>query len=415
MKRIQKGAVIRNARDEIRKRFDSGEIWQDSVSLNQSLEIYDYDFLDKLFENWNHSGYKKAQKRREINTIVANLFFNRRRKSIAVSLERKSYKKSRYNWLSTSVINLISHLDDQNLIELKKGYRYPNGDARRTRIIASKKLLKLYPWREIQYKINPVELVIKHDRKTKKEIDYKDTKETKRIRKQLQVANQVNQSKPVIFDGSGIPVVLISVFSGRFTWYGRLHTTGRNQPQGLSKNERGRIKIDGEEVIELDYSGLHPNILYANEKIQFQGDPYSIVDNRPEVRPFLKIILLAMINAKDYVQAERVGNDWFRTNYQAGQKLKALGIDKAGVILNKFHEKHNPISHYFCSGKSTGLSLMNKDSKIALDVVHHFTKRKIPIIPVHDSFIVQKKYRNQLKQVMHETYSKHTGYHITVK
>jgi len=34
-------------------------------------------------------------------------------------------------------------------------------------------------------------------------------------------------------------------------------------------------------------------------------------------------------------------------------------------------EAHKPISHYFCKGKDTGMRIMNKDAKIALDIVNH--------------------------------------------
>jgi len=60
--------------------------------------------------------------------------------------------------------------------------------------------------------------------------------------------------------------------------------------------------------------------------------------------------------------------------------------------------------------------LMNRDARIALDVVWHFTKQSVPIIPVHDSFIVQEQHAEELWQVMDETYQKHNdGFACPIK
>ena len=52
---------------------------------------------------------------------------------------------------------------------------------------------------------------------------------------------------------------------------------------------------------------------------------------------------------------------------------------------------------------------MNKDSKIALSVIGYFTEKNIPILPIHDSFIVQKKYREELRKIMSESFENVTG------
>jgi len=59
---------------------------------------------------------------------------------------------------------------------------------------------------------------------------------------------------------------------------------------------------------------------------------------------------------------------------------------------------------------------MNLDSRIALDVLDHFAKQNIPILAIHDSFIVQDKYKNELWQIMENTYEKHTdGFTCKIK
>ena len=184
----------------------------------------------------------------------------------------------------------------------------------------------------------------------------------------------------------------------------------------MSEDNRSEITINGESVIELDYSGLHPNLLYATEGIQFNNDPYSVVDPRPEVRPFLKHILLCMINASDELEAEQSSNYWLKNNYNQYKKLEKAGISRARPLIEAFKEKHFRIQHHFCQGKDTGLRIMNKDSKIALNVIDHFSQHGIPILCVHDSFIVQKRFESELNEIMLKSYKQYSGgFEIRIK
>ena len=52
---------------------------------------------------------------------------------------------------------------------------------------------------------------------------------------------------------------------------------------------------------------------------------------------------------------------------------------------------------------------MNQDAAIALDVCNHFAENNIPILPVHDSFVIQQQYKSELLDVMKRTYTEHTN------
>ena len=122
-----------------------------------------------------------------------------------------------------------------------------------------------------------------------------------------------------------------------------------------------------------------------------------------------------MINAKDVKEAEKASNYWLYKKHREREQLLKIGITRSMPLIQKFFEVHQPIAHHFCKGKETGMRIMNKDSKIALDVVNHFAKQNIPILAIHDSFIVQKQYRDELFFLMKNTYQKHTGFTINVK
>jgi hypothetical protein len=72
-----------------------------------------------------------------------------------------------------------------------------------------------------------------------------------------------------------------------------------------------------------------------------------------------------------------------------------------------FKAAHKPISGYFCSG--TGPRAMNVDAKIALDIIAHFASRDLPVLAIHDSFIVQRRYGRRLRMVMDRAYRNQTG------
>jgi len=58
-----------------------------------------------------------------------------------------------------------------------------------------------------------------------------------------------------------------------------------------------------------------------------------------------------------------------------------------GTLLTAFTNKYPSIEPYICSGK--GLELMYLDSCIAEQVIEHFSKQSIPVLCIHDSFIIQ--------------------------
>ncbi len=58
----------------------------------------------------------------------------------------------------------------------------------------------------------------------------------------------------------------------------RLYSWGGVSCQGMPKEQRSTIEIDGEQTVELDYSGYHTRILYHLKKIDVKGDIY-----RPDV------------------------------------------------------------------------------------------------------------------------------------
>ena len=379
-----------------------------SFSLSENLHIV----AKTLFNALAIDGYKVEQKYRDFEILLANLLYQRR-KPVSISRNINDWGKSRYRNTSYFMVELLKIAKENGLIEMSKWYYDPRGKrSRMTRIWPTSLLLDYFPLIPNGITYKPVEFVLLRDEKHQL-IEYKDTAETIRIRKILQEANRVNQAATIIYGEDHLSGFLHAIFSRKFTLYGRLHTRGFRHYQGMSEKERGEITINGDQVVELDFSGLHPRLLYAKERIQYNDDPYTEVDSnansRGVVRDFLKSILLFMLNAKDETTAEAAANYWLYNEHDKRRRLKKQEITKARPFIEAFKKAHEPIAHHFSNGKDTGLRTMNLDSKIALDVVKHFTAQGKPILAVHDSFIVQRQFRDQLFKVMDETYKKYTG------
>jgi hypothetical protein len=155
--------------------------------------------------------------------------------------------------------------------------------------------------------------------------------------------------------------------------------------QRIPSEYRSRILIDGELTIELDFSGLHPRMLYAEVGLALPDDPYD-VGQAARYRDVAKRALNALINAGPYGIAEPTGFD----EQAAGMAFCEL--------VDRLKAKHAPIARYFLSGY--GVRLQFKDACIAEHLMLHFVDRNVPCLPVHDSFIVQRCHRDELERAM---------------
>lgn len=165
---------------------------------------------------------------------------------------------------------------------------------------------------------------------------------------------------------------------------------------------RKHVIIDGLPTVELDYSGMHVHLLYAIEKINYAAegeDPYTL-DGYPN-RGLNKYVFLIAINAE--TEEDCVKGVWKRLIDK--KKLKEYGISKPDQILDvllAIKAKHSRIAQYIASGY--GVKLQYIDSCIADKVTTYFTKRNIPILTVHDSFICTQLDEMVLLDVMKTAY-----------
>ena len=172
--------------------------------------------------------------------------------------------------------------------------------------------------------------------------------------------------------------------------------------QTIPKEYRKHLIIDGKATVEVDYSGLHPAILYAKEGLPLPEDPYTRILGSQH-RDLSKTLFNALINAKRDPKAPPRG-------------VKIRFSDQPlnwEQIKERIYEIHAPIREHF--GKGSGLWLMHEDSVLATGVLHHFADMGVPCLPVHDSFIVHHGYEKDLRKKMRELFAERYGYAPNLK
>jgi len=178
--------------------------------------------------------------------------------------------------------------------------------------------------------------------------------------------------------------------------YGAIH-------QNLPKNMRPFIHINGEKTVEIDYSAYHILMLYNQEGIDYQDDPYSVCEGL-KMRAIYKSVGLISINAKNNKSAYGAIYDEFKEN-----NIPLPNIDKPLVHLVKtFRDAHKPIEQYLFSG--IGLTLQNIDSHIMNAILMRLMDKGILGLSVYDSVIVAEQHEAFTKEVMTEEYKKIMGF-----
>jgi hypothetical protein len=181
----------------------------------------------------------------------------------------------------------------------------------------------------------------------------------------------------------------------------------------IPKEWRKYITINGHPTVELDYTGMHLQMLYAKEGIDKLGDPYEIEGVDDQFRGVTKLMFIMIFNAESRESAEGA--------IKASSKIKTIrnnkhpkGIKNFDQYLSLLERKYSVISQYFYSGH--GVKLQSQDSSIVENVMLRMLKEHQAItLPIHDSLIVDARYKEQLHDCMLEEFKTFTGATCEVK
>ena len=371
-------------------------------------------------------------RKKHLTVVLANLYYtwlDDPDKYVGYYRMSNRYKaRSMYNLLniSTLLIQIVDDLLGLNYLDHKKGFYDRGNQSRTARMRSSNGLIKLFK----HYKLQPdsVELLpstpsiilrdIKDDRK--EEIDFEYTEDLETIRSSLIRYNNLLRTTHIAIPhypkegitrtkGLKIPYNPDNKFVRRIYNNGTFEDGGRFYGgfwQNIPKEWRMRIRIDGQPIVEHDYSGLHINLLYAQENKQPEGDPYSLnhkLYSDEELRPYLKTLLLIMLNCRNEKQVLNA----VRNAVQWDTQLWQFNNYNHQEFITLLTNKHKPIGKYLYSGY--GITLQNIDSSIAQHIIDTFTKRSIAVLSIHDSFICNAYYGEELTKEMERAYKSITS------
>ena len=291
-----------------------------------------------------------------------------------------SYKKTKA---------LLETLDSLGYIELFIGYYdVAKSIGIQSFFLITEKMRDLWEGMDVATapKIEQVGVVIK-DSKTKEEKSTKGVRGVTLVKKDLDTYNKVLSANKIVVGGEEVDVAYKRVFHDTLQGSGRYYSN--NGVQTIPKQERQHITINGYETVELDYSAMHPRILYSIEDIRIHDwwCPYTV----PGVdRQAAKMALLCMFNSESRVSACAA--------------MRTKGFANAQDVVAAMEEHNKDITHHFYK---TGMwkALHWLDSQIATKVLMALAGKGIVCLPWHDSFVVEEHIGPILEGVMYEAWA----------
>ena len=415
--------------------------------------------VDFLYSELKLDGHIEGLAKKHIKIVILDLYvcwLEDDTKWIMYHRGKTKYKgSSRYNKLHISyrIVAVIDALQERGYISHHLGFNHPNPKKSRvSRMRAGEPLIRLFrdtysiPSSEIVKAPNTECIMVKKDNKrTKKKelIEYRDTPVINLLRRRLTKYNNLLFNTYIDspqFPPEGVPYTFWNHKKKRmdtkyrkinpdekFNWrvFNNINLLqgGRYYGgwwQGLNSEWRSKIRINDNPVVEIDYSGIHIILLYANEGIDYwdqtNRDVYDLSlelkvkdDFREYIRALGKLVVLTAVNAmnrakaKSAIQKEINFNpdeySWFKdlTNVDG----KAITLD---AVLDAFIYRHPNIEHYLFS--NLGRELQNADAGIATQIIDTFTDEHIPVLCVHDSFLIEEQHLKYLNRTMDTVFKK---------
>jgi hypothetical protein len=427
-----------------------------------------------------------------LRTLLANLWFvslhdnqlltpiNRSndKKDKPVNAKKKLRRTNRYSRFVANEI--LDKLVKAGYVKREKG-RANSFECVATWCVATKKLLHLIAQFEdesdknvsIFSKLNPELVILRNASKEPEKIRTTYVRKAKKLAEPARLMNQLLESIDVTLAEyvDGILTVkplfpfLYRVFNilDNFSLGGRFYDKHCN----YSQEKRSRIFIDGEPTCEVDFSALHPTMLYADRGLPMKDNPY----NFHKDREFCKSLIVRIINSKTKAgfcsSVTKSGNpkvkailrrhekiqewkdklssgehypaelaDWKLDDESLEERLTnfsekkyagyirnvKLGFfegvpdnTKGEIVYDLIMKEYSSIAHKF-GEENLGLLLQNKDSEIMSLVLTKLATKGIVALPVHDSVVVKKCHKDEAIRAMKESFTEVcNGFSITVE
>jgi hypothetical protein len=362
-----------------------------------------------------HQKRKRARKTKDrhwfwevVTALIADLTYHHLDGSSGSGLvvpraNRALGKESRYhNPIFTRTFpGMLDALQALGYLKQKKGaYSGIPWKSKRTTIRAGKRLIELIEKHKITFADLRSEqtdevIILKRPKRAYwdkgEPIEYEDNETTRQLRRDVEEINSWLAKADITFDASAFNQPadvrarrLYRYFAGDFKSGGRLF---RGFWQNLPKPARRLgLRIEGEGVIELDYSQLNPTLAYAKVGCSPPpGDAYTL-PGFEKSRDGVKTVFNALLFDKKP-----------RNRFPKDEKVAFPPRTKIRDVIEAIHEKHPMLKSVLSTG--AGFHLMFLESEIMMRVLEDLRHCTIIGLPMFDGLIVRASAAETAKAV----------------
>ena len=403
-----------------------------------------WKFVERVLLDFKSKRTDKYHKiyRNQLSVILANLYETYSIQDYLFtyySRNNNDYKESkRYNpnKISAKPMRFLADsLKKHGWVDISQWFydEYDEENRWCSRMRPSKKLLQTFKEFKITPKCiyrKPIELIRLKDSKKKFE-EYKDTPTTNLMRSKLFAYNSLLlQTRIKLKRNKNVNRYLeLHQVNFKNIKYYRIFNDSSFELGGrfysawwvtLDKDIRRRITLNDEKTEELDYSSLGIHLLYSQENLNYydlndpNSDPYTLKGVDVNEREVNKKIITFALNMSSGDRKRKFVYTVRKKIRKANDERKVLGIKKLLKVptckevhrrLKIFEEENDPIKHHLFT--SVGTKLQFKDSCIAESVIERMVSMRIPVLVIHDSFIVQYRNKKLLHKFMNHVFREH--------
>ena len=184
----------------------------------------------------------------------------------------------------------------------------------------------------------------------------------------------------------------------------------------IPSQDRSKIKISNEQVVSLDITASHPQILYClNTKGSMTYIPYLGRKGDDGMYELSKLAFMMIINTASFKSAEKAfGNLFIKQKNTSKTELRKIQDRKPllefknnnGITFESLYKKltkRNP--DIINDNMLTCHELMGIEGTIGMTVLLKLSRLGIPAIQIYDEFVVAQSRMETLKKVFLETFS----------
>jgi hypothetical protein len=370
-------------------------------------------------------GYAKSPTRLRRNMVMYCVNLIQHDGKVAIALGNSAIQRMNSPWHShTYARKAIEVLCEEGIITLTKGYfsaKFGTGFA--TQIEITERFTTMFEGVKGQIPVLDV------NSNKIPSVQFEDTSfynigndwmkmtERKVERLNREYFSQIRLSTPIGVKQEFLGNVwLTRIFGEEENSCGRFFQKYGTSYQNIPREDRSRMLLNNQETIEVDFSGMHINLLYHRQGLNNpHKDSYNPILEAlalpSTMRKVIKQCVLVLINAPTY-KSYICSFNKDAEGRKMVKDLKEYGVSLKDV-LEAVKTIHSGIASYLHSNAS--LSLMFEESEIMQSILLSLHKMEVFGLPLHDAVICQKKDVHTVANVMQEEYKMATGFMIPVE